>query len=1471
MKKRIFSLLLVTALVLSLLPTAALASETQVIRTAQDLIALGGQEVTGTITLAADLDLDGQQMEPIASLNGVFDGQGHTISNLRLTGKAGSPSWSGGPVYTGLVGDLSGTICNLKLDNLQVETTADYNNLGTLAGTVSGGPSKIENCVVAGAVTDSKASKYPSANDVAGLVGTVSGIYDNLTTLEIVNCTVDVAVTGGEKDYAAGLIGSAAMAEISVENCAVLGDVTAHSSNGFAGGLIGRTTSTVEITLKNCYYAGTVTGASQSICSVAYLTSNGKNAGAITYENCYYDSQNTAKADPRSDYGNSGTTFNGSPEAKSTQALLELDWEGFTPNDDGYPVPQWTPATPPEPEEPEFLCAITLQMPSGVTGGTIALYQGQSVQGDPLPAEEAGRYLLGQPGEYTYTVTGLADYEDLTGHFTLSETETERIIQIQLAYREVALTGEGTEQSPYLLSTASELRTFAKYVNDALPGYADAYVALAADIQVPGAWTPLGKNAAFPFRGHFDGGGHTVTITVEDPALSYFGFFGCLEDATVENLTINGEIYCSEPYAMAGGLAARARGNVTLRNCVNDATVSALARGSAGVGGLVGSYDDNVEYRWESICLQIEDSCNRGLIVLTGSDTGAYAGGLVGANANCVQLKNSYNTGTIYAPGVWVGGLLGQGGAQAGDCTPLIQSCFNAGLLTGAADKTFALYAKGALQANCLEDSYGLAQDGTAFHTGAISADLQTLSDRFQISLSTAPNPLLLEAQKYCDVIAAPASTAPGTELTLLQAGQTADPAIDLQCSQGSRDLLSGCLEVQDSAIVLVLPNTAGKALEETATLRWTQNGASLRKPVTVLLYPSATAAPGETSARQTLMHNIADTYVNRSGEWVIFNMAAYAALDAGAARTSEAARENYLNLTVNALQSDSALVSDRAKAEIILHALGIDSTQLTPYGGGKTYSNPEKLQAMDLGASYYTAPWVLLAEQAGQVVLTDAQRSRMISLLTDAQGENGLFYSIWGNEKYDDVDTTGTALAALARFSADRADVQQFIDRALAGLSSAQGANGSYGNVNSDAMVITGLVALGIDPGTDARFVKNGCSLGDALMLYANSSLDGFTTSYASGTQGEKAQALATEQGFRALVALEQFAAQGKTAYNIYAGSTAAGDDPFASTANGEAELPDGTQRPSGTTNVTVGLKVQPSEQSSWIDTSITMPAGSTAAELLAKAFADADLTCDGLSDGYIQSVTKGDVTLSQYDQGPNSGWMYQVNGKAPSVGLDAYTLQAADQVLLYYTADWTKEDDTHSWGGGSSGSGSTQVQTQLPFTDVSPDSYYYDAVRWATEHDITAGTSTSAFGPDLACTRAQMVTFLWRAAGSPAPTEDAQTFSDVAQDSYYFQAVRWAVEQGITTGTSQTTFQPDAACTRAQSVTFLWRYANSPAPENASAFTDVAPGAYYCDAVSWAAEAGITAGTSETTFGPQQLCTRAQIVTFLYRQSSI
>ena len=178
--------------------------------------------------------------------------------------------------------------------------------------------------------------------------------------------------------------------------------------------------------------------------------------------------------------------------------------------------------------------------------------------------------------------------------------------------------------------------------------------------------------------------------------------------------------------------------------------------------------------------------------------------------------------------------------------------------------------------------------------------------------------------------------------------------------------------------------------------------------------------------------------------------------------------------------------------------------------------------------------------------------------------------------------------------------------------------------------------------------------------------------------------------------------------------------------------------------------------------------------------------------------------------------------------------------------------------------------IKAQPDFKDVANDSYYYDAVQWAVEQGITEGTSIETFSPHASCTRAQTVTFLWRAAGSPEPTGTVNPFSDLSPNAYYYKAVLWGVENGITQGTSTDTFSPDATVTRGQTVTFLHRAAGAPSHGGNSAFLDISDNDYYFDAVAWAAENGITSGTGNGKFSPDADCTRGQIVTLLYRANN-
>ena len=176
-------------------------------------------------------------------------------------------------------------------------------------------------------------------------------------------------------------------------------------------------------------------------------------------------------------------------------------------------------------------------------------------------------------------------------------------------------------------------------------------------------------------------------------------------------------------------------------------------------------------------------------------------------------------------------------------------------------------------------------------------------------------------------------------------------------------------------------------------------------------------------------------------------------------------------------------------------------------------------------------------------------------------------------------------------------------------------------------------------------------------------------------------------------------------------------------------------------------------------------------------------------------------------------------------------------------------------------------KVGNTMNFTDVKTTDYFYDAVVWAVDQGVTSGTSATTFSPNKTCSRAEVVTFLWRAAGEPKPTSTYMPFSDVKVTDYYYDAVRWAVEEKVTTGTSATTFSPNATVTRGQVVTFLYRALKDSSVSTTNPFTDVKSGEYYYDAVLWAVKNDVTNGLTATTFGPNTGCTRGQIVTFLYR----
>ena len=267
-----------------------------------------------------------------------------------------------------------------------------------------------------------------------------------------------------------------------------------------------------------------------------------------------------------------------------------------------------------------------------------------------------------------------------------------------------------------------------------------------------------------------------------------------------------------------------------------------------------------------------------------------------------------------------------------------------------------------------------------------------------------------------------------------------------------------------------------------------------------------------------------------------------------------------------------------------------------------------------------------------------------------------------------------------------------------------------------------------------------------------------------------------------------------------------------------------------------------------------------------------------------YPEWSTRYDAVLRSYDSyaTPASGstfkvtWSGNFSWNLDGTGLtdpDGYANMSAAEILADLFGENTEQPSVPvipsqpSTPVRPSQPSQPEQPSQKGFNDVKPGDYFYDAVNWAVEKGITTGTSATTFSPNASCTRAQIVTFLWRASGSPEPKTASNPFTDVAANAYYCKAVLWAVENGITTGTSATTFSPDAPCTRAQGVTFLWRANGSKTASAAASFTDVASDAYYAPAVAWAAEQNVTGGVGNGLFSPDTTCTRAQIVSMLYR----
>jgi hypothetical protein len=306
------------------------------------------------------------------------------------------------------------------------------------------------------------------------------------------------------------------------------------------------------------------------------------------------------------------------------------------------------------------------------------------------------------------------------------------------------------------------------------------------------------------------------------------------------------------------------------------------------------------------------------------------------------------------------------------------------------------------------------------------------------------------------------------------------------------------------------------------------------------------------------------------------------------------------------------------------------------------------------------------------------------------------------------------------------------------------------------------------------------------------------------------------------------------------------------------------------------------------WIaEKSYTVDINATVWDVIKKALDEAGITYSNPTGNYIEYIERGGVRLGEFSNGVKSGWLYTLNGKNSLLGISEQYLSSGDKIVFHYSDDYTAEDssaDLGGTGGGTGGgaSGGNSIDDEdtplagspdgaLPYTDVKSGDWFYDAVKFVTEHGLMNGTAADKFSPNSSLTRAMLVTVLYRVAGSPEVTrgEDAP-FADVPDGEWYSDAVLWASENGIVLGYGNGKFGPNDALTREQLVTILHRYAGLPAatPGALAGFTDVSKvSAYAVEAFTWAVGGGLIAGRTATTLSPQGTATRAEVATILAR----
>ena len=621
------------------------------------------------------------------------------------------------------------------------------------------------------------------------------------------------------------------------------------------------------------------------------------------------------------------------------------------------------------------------------------------------------------------------------------------------------------------------------------------------------------------------------------------------------------------------------------------------------------------------------------------------------------------------------------------------------------------------------------------------------------------------------------------------------------------------------------------------------------------------------------LLAGIAAGYAAESslGAWEIMEMGAYEDyLPSTASKVSEAAMQAFIDDTAAKVTAEQLPgEADLAKMILALQAQGYDPAKVYPVDSSNAVDLFSLLKDMEHSTDSWTAAYTMAA-LAQNAEAKEAGKAIALSVLAD-QAADGSWNS-WGST----VDATALMIGGLAFYS-DDAQVAAAIEKAIAYLASAQKDNGvfdswGYGaDANTEAIIAVGLAAGGADPASDTRFQKGEIFALDGLLQFALADNTGF--GYQDSTTKNE---LATEQGFRGLLAAAGIAKSGK-AFNVY--DFSANTDLKAARATGSGGS-SGGKTPTGD-DITVKVSVQTLDGYWLRNYSLTIPGdGATAYYALTKAFDANQIEYKVKSGDYIYQLTYDGTTMSEFDEGPNSGWLYKLNGKVPTTGTSGCNVKNGDTILFYYSKDWTK--DSAAMANVPKDTLPAEKEAG-PFIDVKDSDWYSDAANKAAELGLFAGfeAGTDADGKKQyefrgseTMTRGMFVTVLRamqiKLKGSAPEAPDAG-FADVEDGAWYEEGVNWAIANGIAAGKGEV-FGVEDPVTREQMAVFLYLYAKQIGKVSAEpdlgkldAFTDADGIADYAKtAMAWLTGEGLLAGRGSGKLAPAENSTRAEVAAF-------